>query len=301
VPDLADTILATTGLQSFWQLQENAGGGPPLADSGPANRPIAVVNPGVTLGAAGPFGGRALSFDGSPGADIEIADAAAYAFAGATPFAVEVMFYPTAAGAGLDRYLASKRGSGGGGTQGWIIRVTSAERLSMGRYENGSLTNCTTDPSSTVIPDAWNHGICIYDGANMRCVLNRAESSPTADARAIVATNTAPFTIGGLSNTTTSPFIGRIAYVAVYNVAPHLARAHQHARVAAERERHHFTPITFKPVAGREADECSFAYTALSRTFDADALERSDRIVTADSRVRQSLLDTGMYEETAAV
>jgi hypothetical protein len=270
VPDLADTILATTGLQSFWQLQENAGGGPPLADSGPANRPIAVVNPGVTLGAAGPFGGRALSFDGSPGADIEIADAAAYAFAG-------------------------------GGTQGWIIRVTSAERLSMGRYENGSLTNCTTDPSSTVIPDAWNHGICIYDGANMRCVLNRAESSPTADARAIVATNTAPFTIGGLSNTTTSPFIGRIAYVAVYNVAPHLARAHQHARVAAERERHHFTPITFKPVAGREADECSFAYTALSRTFDADALERSDRIVTADSRVRQSLLDTGMYEETAAV
>jgi hypothetical protein len=300
VPDLADTILATTGLQSLWQLQE-AGGGAPLADSGPANRPITVINPGVTLGAAGPFDGRALNFDGTPGADIEIADASAYTFAGATPFAVEVMFYPTAAGGGNDRYLASKRGSDGGSTQGWIVRVTTAERLSMGRYENGSLTNCTTAPDSTVIPDAWNHAICIYDGANMRCILNRAESSPVADARAIVATNNAPFTIGGLSNTTTSPFIGRIAYVAVYNVALHLARAQQHARVAAERERHHFTPVTFRPVAGREADEASFAYTPLSRTFDADAMERSDRIVTGDSRVRKSLLDIGMYEETASV
>jgi hypothetical protein len=210
---------------------------------------------------------------------------------------VECMCFPTSAGNGVVRAIVSKRGTDGGGGQGWDVRLSSGGTVQMIRQRDSVTLSCN---GANVVHDAWNHILCVFDGTEMRCIVNRVESAPTVNDKTLVATSSVGLTVGGL-NFSGSSFIGRIAYVAIYDGVLHLARAHQHARVAAERERHHFTPITFKPVAGKEADECSFAYTALSRTFDADAMERSDRIVTGDSRVRKSLLDTGMYEETASV
>ena len=219
-----DTVLATTGLQSYWRLGETSSAS--AADS-KGTITGSYVN-GVTLG-----GGGALLSDsnGAPSFDgvddyVEIGDV--YDFAGTAAFSIEFWIKKDVQEATkwarlIDKHKVTTP------RDGWVFSVApdTAGKPGVILFERwGGGTQHSMASSTVTAVGTWYHVVGTYDGATMRLYVNGVLESSRASSVAM-SDLTVPLRIAA-SAEGGSNFDGTIDEVAIYNVALTGAQVLQH-------------------------------------------------------------------------
>lgn len=215
-----ETILAETGLVSYWRL-------PGVTDSADANNATAAGNP-VTTTALVVGGDGALTFDAIDD-QLSVPDAAnlkpaaitleAWVIKDATIANYSGLVMKTTSGAWSDGYgltyiTSSEAGSGpnGGPSLRWWFNAYNTA---------GTFVDATLPPTTT------QHVVATYDGANMRMYINGTEAAHSPVARvAAISHSTAALLIGSAPGG--ARWKGKMDEVAVYNTALSAAQVAAH-------------------------------------------------------------------------
>ena len=207
-------ILATTGLVSFWQLQETSGVG--ATDSKGTND--ATYFSGVTINQTGPGGYKSVKFDGTSGY-VSAPQTASLNFT--SSHSVEAWVKLTSAPRSASNTKIIHKGYTANSNP-FDDYVLGAEGTNGAFYFGVSVGSSPFYVYSTVIPTAglWYHVVGLYNGSNISVYVNGVFQASVA-VTGTIRNDAQPFMIGARSRggLLGEYFPGNITLVAVYNVA----------------------------------------------------------------------------------
>ena len=210
---------------SYWRLGETTG---TVAADLSGGVPGAYTD-GVTLGQPGAIGGAADASAQFAGGYVDLGDH--YDFAGRAPFTLEVWVYPTVIDDTFPRIISKESFDDStvpATRQGYALGFHQHNGLFCGRYADKVANEAVAAPG--LVPNAWNHIVCAYDGTTIRLYLNGTRVASTVSAITLADTALA-LTLGQKTNGG-NPTTGRIDEVAVYPTALTDARIAEHYAAA---------------------------------------------------------------------
>jgi hypothetical protein len=242
-PAIYDRALSAAEVQSEFDAEPPGYAGTIAADSPAGYWPLRDVDATAAPEIAGGNGfrvqslGPALLPNGTGSSAVSIEDDHAairfpggFDFAGTAPFSAEVWVRAH----DLDskaRRIMSEESLNGGGTQGWLVYMSST-RLGFQRRADGVTDEAA---SGSFVPQTHRtyHVVATYDGSTMRLYVNGALVATKASAMAMKSSTT-PFVIGayqgdpGHPDTVWNEFEGQFAAPAMYDHALSAARVLAH-------------------------------------------------------------------------
>ena len=135
----------------------------------------------MTLGQPGAIGGAADASAGFVGGYVGLGDR--YDFAGRAAFTLEAWVYPTVVDDSFPRIISKESFDGATAPatrQGYTLGFHQHDGLFCGRYADKVATEAVAAPG--VVPNAWNHIVCAYDGTTIRLYLNGTRVASVASA-----------------------------------------------------------------------------------------------------------------------
>lgn len=214
------TVLDTSGLQSYWKLDETSGSTAADSKGSVSGTKGSDVTFGSTKLPPG-CGGYAATFGGDPtNANIDLGNN--YKFSGTSAWTIEVWFNST----NFNPTNGSNHIFGAyDGTNGYRAYVTSGGGLGAQRKTSGAddwLSTTTLSTSTTY------HLVVTYDGSNIRGYINGSldATGAVASSRSLTAASTNAFISSTYSGV--GAMVGRLDNVAVYNTALSAATVADH-------------------------------------------------------------------------